>query len=250
MPDVYLPSFKSRFAERTRQIWAILRLKPFDTDTETGRSRERHRRIALASLGSVLSRGINFLVMLITVPLTKRYLGAERYGLWMTITAIISMFSFADLGVGFGVVSALTRAHGLGDRRSAARAVTAGVLILALLATLIGVVFASVYPRVDWPKVLNLSSPLAAHEAGPAVAVLAWVTILTMPIGIIERVRMGLQDLSANYLWQSLGNVVTIATLFLAVYLKAGLPMLVFAATVPGTLAILGNGLHLFLKHR
>src|SRR5208283_4384594 len=88
--------------DRAGAMKGLLRLKPFDTSTEQGRSRERYRRAALTTLTSVLARVITVSTSLITVRLTIRYLGTERYGLWMTITSVVSFLIFADLGIGNG----------------------------------------------------------------------------------------------------------------------------------------------------
>ncbi len=55
---------------------------PFEART---RSDKRYRRILSAAVSALLGKGATLLVSVITVPLTVRYLGAESYGLWITI---------------------------------------------------------------------------------------------------------------------------------------------------------------------
>src|SRR5690242_2021779 len=97
--------------ERVRGLKGLLRLKPFDTSTEEGRSRERYRSAALTTITSVLAKAVSVCVSLITVRLTIHYLGVERYGLWMTITSVVSLPWFADLGMGNGLLNAIAEAH-------------------------------------------------------------------------------------------------------------------------------------------
>ncbi len=97
---------------RIRAMKHLLRLKPFDTSTEQGRSRERYRRAALTTFASVTAKAVTVLTALITVRLTVRYLGTERYGLWMTITSVVAMMAFADLGIGNGLLNCISEAHG------------------------------------------------------------------------------------------------------------------------------------------
>src|ERR1039458_3406094 len=89
-----------RVLAQTRSWKALLTLQPFDVATEQGRSRERYRRAALTTFTSVVARAVAVLTWLLAVRLTVRYLGDERYGLWMTITSVMAMMSFADLGIG------------------------------------------------------------------------------------------------------------------------------------------------------
>ena len=72
---------------------SLLRLHPFETKTERGRSKERLRRAALTTLASGVARAIGLLTSLISVPLTYRYLGPERYGIWMVLISIVAAMS-------------------------------------------------------------------------------------------------------------------------------------------------------------
>src|ERR1035437_6060231 len=102
-------------SDRVKAVKSLLRLKPFDTSTDQGRSQERYRRAALTTVSSVLARAVAVGTSLITVRLTIRYLGVERYGLWMTITSVVSLLWFADLGMGNGLLNAIAEAHGRDD---------------------------------------------------------------------------------------------------------------------------------------
>ena len=48
----------------------------------------RYQRIIQATVTAVLGKGINVLVLLISVPLTLGYLGGERYGIWIAMTTV------------------------------------------------------------------------------------------------------------------------------------------------------------------
>jgi hypothetical protein len=48
------------------------------------RSEERYRRATVTFLASIATKGVALAVLLISVPLGLRYLGSERFGVWMT----------------------------------------------------------------------------------------------------------------------------------------------------------------------
>lgn len=120
-------------SSRVRQITSVARLKPFETSTLEGRSKERHQRIALAALTSMATKGVALLTMLISVPLTVSYLGAERYGLWMTISLVIAILVFADLGLGNGLLNAVSEANGRDDREAAREYMSSAFFMLSRL---------------------------------------------------------------------------------------------------------------------
>src|SRR5712692_3015487 len=92
--------------------------RPIDNLSSHARGRERYRRAATTAVATLAAKGVNMLVLLISVPLTVRYLGQERYGLWMSITSTLAVLNFADLGVGYGVGNAVAFAMGKSDYRA------------------------------------------------------------------------------------------------------------------------------------
>ena len=118
----------------TRGWKALLTLRPFDVATEHGRSRERYRRAALTTITSGMARAVTVITWLVTVRLTVHYLGTERYGLWMTITSMVAMMSFADLGIGNGLLNSITEAKGGEDRESVRKYVSSAFFLLLTIA--------------------------------------------------------------------------------------------------------------------
>ena len=224
----------------------MVRLTPFDDSTAAGRSKERYRRVALTSLAAIAARGIGVLTSLVSVPLTLHYLGIERYGLWMTISSTIALLAFADLGMGNGLVNAIADADGQDDAEAARRYVSSGFFLLLSIALVILVVFAAAYSFVPWPRVFNVTSALAMKEAGPATAVLILSFVVNLPLGIVQRVQLGYQDGFKNYLWTTVGALLGLGGVLLAIYLQAGLPWLVAAMSGGSILALGLNWIQVF----
>ncbi len=225
---------------------SILRFRAFDESTADGRSKERYRRAALSTLAAFGARGIQVLTSLITVPLTLHYLGLERYGMWMTISSTIAMFSFADLGIGNGLLNAISEAHGRGDRESASGYVSSAFFALIAIGAVIGVVFAVAYPFVPWARVFNVTSAKAISEAGPAVAVFVVSLLVSLPLGVVQRIRMGYQEGFLDSAWSTVGSVGALAAVLVAVRLEASLPWLVGSMAAVPALVQLANAGALF----
>jgi O-antigen/teichoic acid export membrane protein len=66
------------------------------------------------------------IVVLATVPMARATLDAEVFGVWMMLTALLGFFTFADLGIGNGVLNAVTRARATGDPVALSRALGSG----------------------------------------------------------------------------------------------------------------------------
>lgn len=228
----------------------VLRFQEFDTATPEGRSRERYRRVALTAVSTAGAKVITVITLLISIPLTIHYLGTERYGMWMTISSIVAMMGFADLGIGLGLMNAISEAHGQEDRRAAARYVSSGFFMLTGVALLILGGLAIAYPFIPWPRIFNVKSQLAIQEAGPAMAVFLACFAANLPLGVVQRVQLGYQEGFVNSLWESAGKVLGLLGLLLVIYLKAGLVWLVLAMAGAPVVAWLLNSLILYCFRR
>jgi O-antigen/teichoic acid export membrane protein len=239
-----------KLKELLKYVTIILRREPFDFSSAEGRSKERYRRVALTTLASGAAKVISILTMLISVPLTLKYLGTERYGLWMAINSVVLMLAFADLGMGNGLMNAIARAHGKDDRQAAQNYVSSAFFLLSLMSVLVLGAFALAYSFIPWTAVFNIKSSLAVREVGPAVAILVCCFALNMPLGIVQRIQMGYQEGYVNSLWQGLGSVIGLIGILLVVYLQAGLFWLVLAVGGSQVIAAGLNGLTLFRSKR
>ena len=197
--------------------------------TPEGRSAERHRRALLSSLAAAAAKMISVGAALVSVPLTLHYLGPERYGMWMTMSSFIAMLSFADLGMGNGLLNAVAQANGRDDRAAIRGLVSSAYAALTAVAVAMGIIAATVYPFVPWPKLFNVQSELAAHEAGPAMAAFFACFALNIPFGVVQRVQTGLQQGFRSGLWQCGASLLSLAALLAAIRMEASLPVLVLA---------------------
>ena len=235
------------FTHRALQAIALLRLTSFDCSTENGRADERHRRALLTAVTAAAAKGISVVSLLISVPLTLGYLGPERYGMWMTIGSLIAMMTFADFGIGNGLLNAIAEAYGKDDRAAMRRHVSSAYLILGLIAVTILIGFASVYAAMPWHRLFNVESAVARNEAAPALAVFVFCFALNIPLSIVQRAQIGLQQGFTANLWQCVGSLLGLAGILVAIHMEAPLPWLVVAAVGTPMLAALANSVTFFV---
>jgi O-antigen/teichoic acid export membrane protein len=204
----------------------------------------------LSALASLAARGIGILTVLVTVPLTIHYLGTERYGLWITISSVSAVLAFADLGLGSGLVNAVSEAHGRNDTATATQYTASAFFILSAIVATLGVVFVVAYPLISWGRVFNINSQLALAEAGPAMIIFVVCFLVTVPLGISDAILSAHQESFLRTVWEATGNLLGLAGVLLAVYLKAGLPWLVLATSGAPVLARATNATILFAIRR
>ncbi len=236
------------FHKITRLI-SLFRLSPFDTSNEGGRSNERYRRAALTTMASVIAKAIALLTGLVSVPLTFRYLGAERYGIWMVLVSIIAAMGFADLGIGNGLMNAVSEAYGKDDRPLAKEYVTSAFALMLCIAAVLAVAGAVGYPFLPWLRLFNVKSDAVAAEGAKAFLVLYGSFVVSVPLGVITRAQAGLQKGYTSQIVSALGNILSLAAMLVVIWLRANLAWLVFASVFAGIVATVFNGWFLFRQH-
>lgn len=233
-----------------KRLKQYFRRNPFDAKSHEGRAHERHRQILLTTLSSGVARILGVIISFATITLTVKYLGAERFGLWMTIGSVVTMLGFADLGVGSGLMNAVAHAHGKDDILEIKKKIAVGVLLLSGLSLLILLTFFIAYHFVIWTHLVNVSSELASSEIAPTIAVVIIFFALSIPAGIAVKVQMGLQmGFSAN-LWLAAGSTLGFAAILAVIHLEGGLPYLAAASVAPPVIIGILASVYLFGKQK
>lgn len=103
-------------------------------------------------------KGISILISLLLVPLTINYVSSELYGIWLTLSSVISWLSFFDVGFGLGLRNRLTTALALGDYKKGKVYVSTTYCILLIIFAIIGVLGFFLAGIINWCSLLNISS--------------------------------------------------------------------------------------------
>jgi O-antigen/teichoic acid export membrane protein len=213
-----------------------------DMQSAEGRALERRRRVLLSALSAGGAKAVSLISLLLTVPLSLAYLGPERYGLWMAITGMLAVLSFADLGLGYGLVNALSTAEGLSDPEGSRSAVSSAFYMLAGIGTLLGLGLFLAWPHLHWGEWLNARSPATRQETGAAMAVFSACFVLGLPLSVVTHGFSGLQQGFRSSLYQAVGSLFSLGGILAALKAGAGLPWLVLAASGAPLLAGLLGG--------
>jgi O-antigen/teichoic acid export membrane protein len=182
--------------------------------------------------------------------MTVKYLGPERYGMWMTISSLLALLTFADFGIGNGLVSAIAGSQGRDDSSAVVRLVSSAFYMLIGISGCILLIFASLYSLVAWDRVFAVHGSDAAKEAGPSVLAFVVCFAIGLPFTVVQRVQAGLQESWRSNLWQAAGAVFALTGIVAAVWLHLGVAALVVAVSGGPILAGMLNTLIEFMSRR
>ena len=247
-PSLFVPSILRRFFDRSRKHLLERTFQGvFHASSNPGR--ERYRRAGLTASATLIQRGLTITISLISVPLTIHYLGAERYGIWLTISSLLLWMALTDFGVaGNALINVLSEADGNGDRRSAQEYVSSAVWTLVGIGVVLGLAAAACFPFIRWNIVFRASG-VPVQELNHACALAIAFFILSLPLSVQHSVYNAYQDGFVANVWGISTNLASLIALIVVTGLHGGLPQLVLALSGVKFVTGLGGTYYQFL-HR
>jgi O-antigen/teichoic acid export membrane protein len=191
----------------------------------------RDVRMVQGIFSGLAGRGVATIVSFISVPLTVRYLGPERYGAWVTISTLIAWMALADFGLSNSLTNVVSDGYAKSRQDLAQNYVSAAFWSLAGIAALLALIFFCIWPHVPWDRVFNVQSIQARKEVGPAVAIAFAIFVLNFPVSIVAKIYGAYQEVAKGNAWSAAGNILGLAALILVTQLKGGLVSLVVAVS-------------------
>ena len=238
------------YIRKIKSYISIIKHGPFDTSSEDGRCNERLRRIALTALTALLSKIVAVITPLITVRITISYLGEEIYGLWITVVSFFSMIHYADLGLGSGLQTELSRTSAFDDNVKCKRMISSTYIVLSFVAIFLLLILLIIYPYVNWSSIFNAQSIDAKRLAGPIVLAILIPTLLNIPLAIIQRTQSAMQEAYRTNIWQLCANILSlILVILISIYQGSKIVMILASSSVVVIVALI-NMIYYFRRQR
>ena len=213
--------------------------------------RERRSRGLFQGTASALAgRILTILVSIVSVPLTVGYLGAERYGAWVTIASVLTFLSITDLGLAASLTNALGKAQAEDAQDRGQRYVSSAFLMLSLIALAVLILANTLAPSIAAFLFPNLQSSVAQTEIVPAVMIALSIFALNLPLLVNARVLAAHQESALANVWNIAGSLGNLAALLAVIWFRGGLPSLVFGCFGFGLAANIACAIWLFGFHK
>jgi O-antigen/teichoic acid export membrane protein len=207
----------------------FLKLKSFDVSTEQGRTDERYRLAALTIVANVLSRLLAMTVMIFSVSLTIPYLGAERFGVWMTIASFTGMLSFLDLGIGNALTNKVAKIATQNNQIALRSLISGGLGFLLILGSVITIALISLASMLPWEMLIKARNVELYTEIRQVAILFACIFGFQIFTNGIHRIFAGLQRAFESHLINLVGSAISLCCLFFAAQKHAGIGHLLLA---------------------
>ncbi len=206
--------------------------------SEQAAAKRRTRRLLQGAASTTLSKAVVLAVNALTIPITIRYLGTEAFGVWVTISTILSMLLVLDLGVANSLTNFLSEAYAQDSRGHASTYATTALALVSGFALVLGLAGWLLWPWLHWESLFHLTgSSVGGALVGRAVAAAFLVFLFGLPASLAPKILGGYQELRAASLFQAFGAVCNLLSVLVLTRLHAGLVALVTASSAALVLA-------------
>ncbi len=165
-------------------------------------------------------------ITIVTLPIAVRYLGAERYGVWVTATTVASWIAMLDLGIAATLTNSISTAFATDDKHLAARQTTNALAITLAVLGVLGIFAAFAWANLDWVRLLNVSPQVSPWEVKTTVAIALGLVLLAPACTLGGKVLSGYQQTHLYNLVTTGGALASVAGLIGGVLLHFRMPML------------------------
>lgn len=182
-------------------------------------------------IASFLIKGVSIIITFLLVPLTINYIEPSNYGIWLTLSSIISWFAFFDIGFGHGLRNKFAEAKSSGNIEQIRKYISTTYISLITVFSVVWLLFFIANQFIDWGAILNVQkkNPDELSKLSILIFTFFCLQIVLKTINIIliadqKSAKAGLSDM--------MGQVIALISIFVLSQVSKG--SLIHAAVVLG----------------
>ena len=219
------------------------------TQSSADRGRERYRRAGVTASTSYMAKALTILISFVSVPLTVDYVGAERYGVWLTISSLLLWVALTDFGfAGNALVNVLSEAAGNDDRAAARQYTASAFWALVTSALVMGVASIAAFHLIPWRVVFRVSDAISTQELELTCALVLTLFVINLPLNLSRSIYYAHQEGYLADIWGIVSSVISLLGLIVVTRFQGELPQLVIAISGVPSLVIFASAYHVFIR--
>lgn len=197
---------------------------------------EGNKRSIIAKKNIVITfllKGFSILIGFILIPVTINYVNPTQYGIWLTLSSIISWFSYFDIGLANGLKNKLAETNALNKLDISKTYVSTTYAILAIISSVIFIFFWGINHFLDWGIILHTSDRF--NNLKDAALLLIGIFCTQFVVQIINTVLTACHEVAKVSLIVLLGQIFSLVVLYIFTNITSGslIKLIAIIAGVP-----------------
>ena len=163
---------------------------------------------------SFVIKGLSILISLMLVPVTIGYVSAELYGVWLSLSSMVHLMHFMDLGFSQGLKNKLVEAIANKDWNRGRKLVSTTYMMVSLVFIPACIVLEFILPLINWCGLLNISE-IYADDILQVLRVLVVFMCIHMIVNVLTNVVAAFQRVAFSSLFSVIGQVISFIIIFI-----------------------------------
>lgn len=189
------------------------------------------------------------LISLFLVPLTLGYLNTTEYGIWLTLSSVVTWINFFDIGLGNGLRNKLAEALALNNKKLGQEYVSTTFALLWLIIGGIFILFLLINPLLDWNAILNVTTIPAKRLTELVIVVITFFSIQFV-LKFIGSILLADQKSSWNDLLTTSSSLLSLIIIYILSCFTQGNLLYVAFAFLLAPILIQGGACFLLFRGR
>ena len=179
----------------------------FNSDKRTNKVRKN-----IVGLGVL--QAVNMFISFLLVPMVMDFVSPSQYGIWLTMSSMVSWLSLLDVGLGTGMKNKLTEALSKGDIKLAKELVSTTYVLIGFIILVAGGLFCIISLFVDWSVVYNQETEMNALLFHTTLVVVSCY-LLKLVVGLVGTVLTSYLKPALNQLLNTISNLLVIIVIWI-----------------------------------
>ena len=195
------------------------------------KAHHRLRRVFSAMGTAIFGKGSLLIVNAVSIPIVVRYLGAEQYGIWVTISTSVALLVYFDIGIASTLTNLISESYAVDDRRLAGEYLATAFWTSVAVVLSIGALVWLAWPHIDFGALLNIKDHHLEAETSQSALIAGILFLCNLPLGLGARALAGYQELHFANLFTGASNVLALGAIVAVILAKGSLVALITAYT-------------------
>ena len=154
---------------------------------------------------SFFLKGVSIAISFLLVPITIDYVSPELYGIWLTLSSVMTWLHFLDVGFTQGLKNKLTEAIAKDDWERGKSLVSTTYFMMVLIFVPVCIILELLIPVINWPGLLNID-PAYNAEIIKVMHVLILFVCIQMIVNVIVSVVAAFQRVALSSSFHVIGQ--------------------------------------------
>jgi O-antigen/teichoic acid export membrane protein len=202
-------------------------------------------------LWSGLIKGLSIIISIMLVPMTLKCLSILEYGVWLTLSSILTWINYLDIGLANGLRNKLAESIAAGNQKLGQIYVSTTFFLLAVIMASVFLFFLSLQSFIDWAIILNVN-PTTVQNLNAVIIFAFAFFCLSLIFKLTGIILIADQRPATNDLITLIGSAVSLLIIFILSRVSRGslFNVILTFTSVPAIILIISYPIIFATKYR